>query len=204
VKEVKMPLLPEANDEWASDMGFDSLDEFKEELSKQISRIKEGAARDAMRAQIRDQLAETVEMDLPEDLIKHVLEENTQRHRMLLKSQGMDEEEIEKKMAELAEQSAEDTAKNVKLYFIFDAIAKAETILVTEEELRARSDQLATSYGVDAERFWEMMDSENRIDALSKDIRDDKTFDLLISKATVEEAEPDTDHEATEEGKTHE
>jgi len=211
VKEVKRPVLPEPTDEWAEDMGFDTLDELKEELNKQIRRVKELDAREKMRTQIRDQLAEAVRMDLPEDLMKRVAEDNNRRRRMLMRYEGMEEEEIEKKMAELAEKTAEETEKGVKLYFIFDAIAAQETIFVTEEELRARVDQLAADYNVESERFREMMESEGQLDSLRRDMLDEKIIDFLISKANVEEAAPAHEQEApqepakaTEEGKPQE
>jgi len=211
VKEVKRPVLPEPTDEWAADMGFDSLDELKDELNNQITRTKESDARQKMRTQIRDQLAEAVLMDLPEDLMKRVAEDNDRRRRMYMEYEGVSEEEIEKKMTEEVEKTAEDAVKNVKLYFIFDAIAEEETILVTEDELHARVDQLAANYSVEAERFREMMESEGQLDSVRRDMLDEKIIDFLISKANVEEAAPTEEQEApqepakaTEEGKTEE
>ena len=210
VKEVKRPDLPEATDEWASDMGFDSLDELKEELNKQISKTKEQEAREGMKRQIRDQLAAMVPMDLPEDLVTRVAKENVERRRMLLAYQGLSEEEVEEKMGEQDDESSEDTEKNVKLYFIFDQVATEEKIFVTEDELRVRTDQLAANYSVEPDRYWEIMDSEGRLDSLRKDMLDEKIVDLLISKASVKEAapaeqKPDEDSEkAPEEGKTAE
>ncbi len=189
VKEVKRPLLPDATDEWASDIGFDSLEELKEELGKQIGRAKESDAREKMKLQIRDQLADMVQMGLPEDLLKRVSEENAQRRKLMLQYQDLSEEEIEEKMAEQTEQSEEETIKNVKLYFIFDDIAKQETILVTEDEVRARVEQLAINYSMDAERLFETMDTEGRLASLRKDILDEKIVDFLISKASIEQAE---------------
>ncbi|NQT21660.1 MAG: trigger factor, partial [Planctomycetes bacterium] len=207
IKEVKRPLLPDATDEWAGEMGFDSLDELKEELANQITRMKESEAREGLARQIKDQLADMTAMDLPEDLLKRVTEDSRNSLRAHLKYQRMEEEEIEKKLAEVTEEGAEGVEKNVKIHFIFDAIAKKEVILVTEDELRARSDQLAARYGIEADRFWELMESEGRLDSMRKDISDEKIIDLLIEKATVEEAPPEDNpapqpEEEPEEGKT--
>lgn len=209
VKEVRRPVLPDATDEWAEEMGFDSLDELKEELGNQITRLKESEAREGMKRQIRDQLADAVTMDLPEDLMKRVIKDNNERVRSFLKYERMEEEEIDKKMAEQAEEGDEAAENNVKLHFIFDAIAKEETILVTEEETRARADRLAANYGVEPDRFWEMLDAEKRLDSIRRDILDEKITDFLIEKATVEEAPPEKDateraQETPEEGKATE
>jgi len=188
VKEVRRPVLPEATDEWAKQLGFDSMAEFKEELKKQISRMKESESREDLRVQIRDQLSAMVEMQLPEDLMKRVTEENEQRRRLILQYQGLNQDEIEKRMAQHPGESKETNEKNVKLYFILDAIAKAQTILVTEEELRSRVEQLAINYGVEADTLWESMDKEGRLDSLRKEMLDEKIVDFLIEKAGVEQA----------------
>jgi trigger factor len=209
VKEVRRPVLPDATDQWAEEIGFDSLGELKEELGNQITRLKESEAREGLKRQIRDQLAGAVAMDLPEDLMKRVIEDNDKRLRSFLTYQRLEEEEIEKRMAEQAEEGGEVAEKNVKLHFIFDAIAKKETILVTEDELRARADQLASNYDVEPDKFWETLNSEKRLDSIRRDILDEKIVDLLIEKAIVEEAPPEEDateraQDAPEEGKTTE
>jgi len=198
VKDVKRPILPEANDEWAKQMGFDSLDEFRQEIAKQIRRMKDSEAREKLRLQIRDQLSEMVPMDLPEALMQRVSEENLQRRRMIMQYQGVPEPDIETRMKEEGEKGKEDVEKNVKLYFIFDEIAKNETILVTEDELKARVDQLAANYGVPPERLWDTMSNDGRLESLRKEMVDEKIVDLLIGKAQVEQAPPET---AVEEGK---
>jgi len=190
IREVKRLVLPEVTDEWVKDMGFDSLDEFNEELRNQIRRIKERSAREDMQVQIRDQLADMVDMTLPEDLAAEIKKDNDTRQRMILRHEGLSEEEIEARMKEKTGESEETNAKNIKLYFIFDAIAKKEKLFVTEDELGARIDQLAVNYGMEAEQFKKLMESDGRIDTLRKEMVDEKILDLLIEKAEVEEVPP--------------
>jgi len=194
VKEVRKFHLPEATDEWAAELGFDSLDELNEELSTQIRRSKEAASREGMKRQIRDQLAETVEMEMPENLIKRVLDEERERVKMRLEERAQQDEELRARLdEEIEKETAEaekESVKNVKLYFIMGAIAKRETVLVTEDELRARSDQMAGLYRMDADAFWDTISSGGRLETLRRDMVDDKVFDLLISKASVTDAPP--------------
>ena len=187
VKEVKRQILSDANDAWAKEMGFDSLDEFKQEIKKQITRIKESEAREQLRMQIRDQLAEMVPMDLPEKITKLVSEDNVKRRRLLLQYHGLTEKEIEEKMKEQEKENVDVAAKNLKLYFIFDVIAGKETVFVTEDELHARVDQMAANYGVEPERLWERMDREGQLDTLRKEMVDEKIVDFLITKASIEQ-----------------
>ena len=189
-KDVKREILPEANDAWAKEMGFDSLDEFRQEIKKQITRTKESEAREHLRMQIRDALAELVPMELPENITKRVSEDNTKRNRLLLQYHGLTEREIEEKMKEQVQESEVTAQKNLKLYFIFDEIATKETIFVTEDELHARADQMAANYGVEPERLWERMDKEGQLDDLRKEMVDEKIVDFLITKARVEQEPP--------------
>ncbi|HUU68513.1 MAG TPA: trigger factor [Planctomycetota bacterium] len=190
VKEVKRPVLPEANAEWAKEMGFDSLDEFRQEIAKQIRRIKESEGREFLRAQIRDQLAQTVQMDLPEKVTQVVSEDNAKRCRLLLQYQGLSPQEIDDKMKEQAQENEENTKKNLKLYFLFEDVAEQEKIFVTEDELHGRVDQIAANYGTPPEQLWDRMSRDGQIDSLRKEMVDEKIIDFLISKAKVEELPP--------------
>ena len=198
VKEVKRPILPEATEEWAKELGFDSMDEFKEEISTQIKRMKESEAREQLRMQIRDQLSEMVPMDLPEALMQRVSEDNLKRRRLLLQYQGLAQQEVEERMKQETEKNKENSEKNVKLYFIFDEIAKKETVLVTEDDLHVRVDQLSANYGVEPAKLWNAMGSDGRLETLRKEMMDEKIVDILIGKAQVEQAPPQP---AAEEGK---
>jgi len=193
IREVKRLVLPEVTDDWVKDMGFDSLDEFNEELRNQIRRTKERAAKDNMQVQIRDQLADMVDMTLPEDMASEIKKQNDTRQRMILQHQGLSEAEIEDRMNQEAQQSEETNTKNIKLYFIFDAIARQEKLFVTEDELKARIDQLAVNYGVEAEQLVKLMESDGRIDTMRKEMVDERIVDLLIEKAEVEEAQPEAE-----------
>jgi len=202
VKEVKRPVVPEGNDAWAKEMGFDSLDEFKQEIAKQIRRIKESEGRQVLRTQIRDQIAQLVQMDLPEKVTQVVSEDNAKRRRLLLQYHGVPAEEIEDRMKEQALESEEMVKKDLKLHFIFEDIAEQEVIFVTEDELHARVDQIAANYGAPPEKLWERMSREGQIDSLRKEMVDEKVIDLLISKAKVEELPAGApDQPAQEEGK---
>ena len=202
VKEAKRPVLPEANDEWAKEMGFDSLDEFKQEIAKQIRRVKESEGREFLRMQIRDQLAQLVQMDLPEKATQLVSEDNFKRRRLLLQYHGLTPQEIEDKMKEQALENEEVTKKNLKLYFLFEDVAEQEKMFVTEDELHARVDQIAANYGTQPEKLWDQMDREKQIDSLRKEMVDEKIIDFLISKAKVEELPPGAPAQpAQEEGK---
>jgi len=210
INEVRRLVLPEPTDEWAQEMGFDSLDELKDEFRTQVRRIKEEGARESLKRQIRDQLAEMVHMEMPEDLVNRVLEQDRARMRMWLEQQAQQDDELkehlEEEIAKATAEAEKEGVRNVKLYFILDEIAKREKVLVTEDELRARSDQLAAAYRADADVFWESISSDGRLASLRRDMTDEKVFDLLISKATVSEAAPaEEEAEKTqEEGKATE
>ena len=71
IKEIKRPASPDINDELAKQVGYDSLDELKEFLSKRLDMEKKRMAEGEMMEQITSNLIEMADFEMPEDLMKN-------------------------------------------------------------------------------------------------------------------------------------
>ncbi len=185
---IRRPNLPEVNEEWVKEVGFDTLDEFNDEIKTAVAREKEQQGQQKLEEQMLEKLLKKVDFELPEDVVKSMARRTLIRQSMRLRQQGVPQEEIEKvldKMKDKSEKSAQDAAKT---YFILDAIAEKERIFVTEDEVDARIEAIAASHGRSADQILRDLDKDDRLSEMRSSMREEKVKAFLLEKAKLQEA----------------
>lgn len=86
IHEIKMKEMPELDDEFAKDVSeFDTLDELKADVKKQISEKKETEAKTDFENQLMEQVIENMECEVPECMYEHRTEDMIQDYSYRLK-----------------------------------------------------------------------------------------------------------------------
>ncbi|HXW34721.1 MAG TPA: trigger factor [Acidimicrobiales bacterium] len=185
VKDVKEKLLPAADDEWAAEASeFDSLEELRSDIRARIARIKRLQAQIALRQGALDALIGLIDEDPPETLVSeevrerlHDLGHRLERRRMtieqFLQASGRDEQSL---LAELQEESA----RAVKIDLALRALADAEDLEVSDEELDAAIAEMATSIDTKPEELRARLDRAGRLPAVRSDRRKAKALEWLL------------------------
>ena len=187
IEGVRRPVLPKATAKWAKELGFESLDEFHQEVRTSVQREKDLAAQADLEQQMTEQLLTKADFDLPEDVISSMAEGRDVRQRLRLSQQGMPEEEIKKHLDKMQAESRDRARKDAKLYFILDKIATKERIFVTEEEVDARIEAMAAHYKRSADQVRRELETNDRLSELRTTMREEKVKAYLLEKATVKE-----------------
>lgn len=187
IHEIKSKELPELDDEFAKDVSeFDTLDEVKEDLKKQISDKKENDAKIDLENQLLEQVVENMEVEIPECMFAKRTDEMIQEYGYRLQMQGLDLETYLKYMGqdlEAFKASFKDGAeKQVKVSVALAAIIDAESIEATEEEIDAQAAKIGEQYGMDADQVKKAIPA----DQLTEEIKRNKAVDLIIESAVVE------------------
>ncbi len=186
IHEIKSKELPELDDEFAKDVSeFDTLDEVKEDLKKQISEKKENDAKYDLENQLLEQVVEGMEAEIPECMFAKRTDEMIQDYAYRLQMQGLDLETYLKYMGQdmdTFKSSFKDGAeKQVKVSIALAAIVDAENIEVTDEEIDAEAAKIGEQYGMDAEQVKKAVPAEQ----LVEDIKRNKAVDLIIESAVI-------------------
>ena len=129
IKEIKRPASPEINDELAKQVGYDTLGELREFLSKRLEVEKKNQVEGEMHEQIYSKLIEMADFDLPGDMIARQSHERLYRYQMELINKGTPMEEVEKNIDDLKNASEESVVKNFKMSLVIDRIAEKEKYL---------------------------------------------------------------------------
>ncbi len=188
VKEIRRPVAPELDEEFAKAMDFDSLEELKKAVRHSITQSKEREVALALEQQAFDQLLAAAPFELPQGVLKAQARNIMLRQQYRLRQRGVPAEEIEKHMDDLRNASEESAARNLKIYFILNHIAEKEKIFVTEEEVEARIAAMAGSYNLTPQRMRAQIEQEGSLSELRAGLRENKVVDFLLKGAKIEEA----------------
>ena len=187
VEGLRRPHLPRVTAKWVKEIGFDSLEEFREEVKGALTREKEREAQQALGEQVTEQLLKKVDFELPEDVVSRMAERMLVRRGLALRQQGVAPEEIQKQLNPLRTESKQSAEKSAKAYFIFEKIAEKERIFVTEDEVNARIEAMAANYGRSADQVLRDLEQNDRLGELRASMREEKVRAFLLEKADVKE-----------------
>jgi len=185
VKGVRRPKVPEATDEWAKELGFDSLEELKSVIARNVEAARERDAEASLRRQVYDRLLETMDFDLPEDAVRRQQKQIFRRERMGLQYRGATEEDLAKIDGALEEASLEKAERDLKIFFILSKIAEKESITATAEDLEMRVAEIAARYRTTAAKMRRQLEREGMLPEILMQIREEKTVAHILSKAEI-------------------
>jgi len=194
VKEVKEKLLPELDDAFASDASeFDTLDELKADLSSRLANVKRVQAQMSLREKTGEVLAELVEEDVPDALVNTEVSERLNDLSMRLQAQGLDLETwiamSGKAPDEIVGELRETAAQAVKVDLALRAVAEAEAIECTDEDLEAEFAQVAERLNLKTKEVRKQFERADQVPAVRSDIRKRKAFDWLLERVEIVDAD---------------
>lgn len=164
----------------------------EEELNLRVKTMLEERAEREQKAdmykQASEQLLEKVELELPEKLTSRQAERVLYRQAMELSYRGVQGPELEQQIAEARSAGEEQAAEQLKQFFILDKASKDLEIEVTEQELNGRISMLAMQQNRRPEKLRQEMIQKGQIEQLYLSIREQKTLEAVIEKATVKDA----------------
>lgn len=207
VTAVKKKEFPELDDEFAKDVSeFATLEEFKEDVRKRIEETGHINAKRIFKERVITKVVDEAEVEIPDTLLKQQLEEETNRFVQRLAMQRLTLDDYLKMSNKDSDGLREDLEARariaVKTRLVLDAIAKAEEIKVTPEELNQEIDDLAAQYNLEAEKIRADLEARGQLGVLEEGLLFDKVQDFLADNAVAlteepaqEEAEAETEKE---------
>ncbi|QEK97992.1 trigger factor [Bacillus amyloliquefaciens] len=183
IHEIKAKELPELNDEFAKDIDeeVETLAELTEKTKKRLEEAKENEADAKLREELVLKASENAEADVPQAMIDTELDRMLKEFEQRLQMQGMNLELYTQFSGQdenaLKEQMKEDAAKRVKSNLTLEAIAQAENLEVTDEEVEAELTKMGEAYNMPVENIKQAIGST---DAMKEDLKVRKAIDFLV------------------------
>ncbi|MGN9864361.1 trigger factor [Bacillus swezeyi] len=183
IHEIKTKELPELDDEFAKDVDeeVETLAELTEKTKKRLEEAKENEADAKLREELVTKAAENAEADIPQAMIDTELDRMMKEFEQRLQMQGMNLELYFQFSGQdenaLKEQMKEDAGKRVKSNLTLEAIAKAENLQVTDEEVEEELSKMAEAYNMPVENIKQAIGST---DGMKEDLKVRKAIDFLV------------------------
>jgi len=185
VLEVKKLELPELTREVLDEFGgFETADELRAAVRKQIESQLEWHRRQQVRQQVSSALTASAGWDLPPDLLRRQSLRELERAILELRRSGFDDDAIRRHVNELRQTVMGSTARALKEHFILERIAEEHSITDVpadyDDEIRA----IAAQSGESPRRVRANLEKRGLMDVLRNQIIERKTIDLVESHAT--------------------
>jgi trigger factor len=190
VKSVKERELPEPDDEFAQLASeFDTIDELRNSLVEQVSRVKRIQQAEQIRDKALEALLEQVDVPLPEKIVEaqvndtlhnaiHALDHDEERFAETLAEQGSSREEFNKDNLTNAE-------KAVKTQLLMDAVADKLDVQVGQDDLSERLVLMSRQYGLEPQQLLGYLQENNQLPAMFADVRRGLTVAAVVHGAIV-------------------
>ena len=183
LNEIKTRILPDIDEDFFKDLGYDKVtnqDELVIEVEKVIKDRKTQDADDRFLEEVLKNASENMEVDLPKEIIDDEVHRMMHQFESQLKMQGLTLDQY----MEFTKMSHEDFHKNmepeaikrIKYRYLIEAVAEKEKIEVTDEEAEKDADEMAKNYGISKE---ELVNAFGGMDVLKYDSKMRKTLNFL-------------------------
>jgi trigger factor len=187
VHDLKQLRLPEVNAQFLSSIGFDSEDELRSALREILERRLKTQQRQAVRRELLDQLLKQTPFDLPTDLVSRQEKATVRRLVMGMRQEGLSDEEIRAREAQIRANAHESTLRGLKEFFLLAKIAEAEDVKLEDEDFEMEIEAIAARTDESPRRVRARIEKEGLADALASEILERKALDRILTFVKYEE-----------------
>ena len=198
IREAREKQMPALDDELAKDTGeADTLADLKVKLRERLLKEDEAEARREVRQDVVKAVLKRNPFVVAPALVERQLDVMVQRAKLGMAMRGIDVRNVPMDEQRLRDDLREQANDEVRAAFLIDAIATKEKVEVAEAEVEKKLAEMAQARDTSVPRLKAELQKEGRLDALRHQLREEKTLDLLLSRAKItekaEEASPSSE-----------
>ena len=200
VHEVKEAQTPTIDDEFAKDVSeFETLDEFKADLEKKLKERREASAQKDFENAVLTKLIETTEMDVPQAMVDYEADRIVEDYEQRMQGAGITLDQYLQMMGtnrnEFTENAKIAALRQIQGDLIFSAIAEAEDIKPTEEQIAEEYQKVADQYEMDLDVVKKAVPEEEIVRQLRGNLAAQLVYDAAIAEEPAAEEAPAADAE---------
>lgn len=175
INEIKARILPELNEEFYLDLGYEDVktkEEFESKIKEAIKSRKEAEIEDQYIEDCLAKASENMKIDINEEILDDEIHRMIHQFEEQLRMQGLTIEqyyEFTKTDHEAMHKQMEPEAtKRVKYRYLLEKVAEVEKIEVSDKEAEEKADEMATNYGISKE---ELLKAYGSLDVVKYDMK---------------------------------
>ena len=183
VREIKERIIPELNEDFYQDLGYDNIkteEEFLSEVEKVLIDRKNAEIEDEFTEKCLEKASENMKVEINPEIIDDEVHRMIHQFEEQLRMQGIKLDDYMQILGmthvKLHEQMEPEATKRVKYRYLLEAIAETEKIDFTEEEVKARSKEMAENYGITED---ELLNAYGSLEVVKYDMKMHKALEIL-------------------------
>ncbi|HCY1340066.1 TPA: trigger factor [Staphylococcus aureus] len=186
VNEIKFKEVPELTDEIANELDAEAntVDEYKENLRKRLAEQKAADAENVEKEEAITKATDNTTIDIPEAMVNTELDRMVSEFAQRIQQQGLDLQTYfqisGQDESQLREQMKDDAEQRVKTNLTLTAIAEAEKIEATDEDIDKELEKMSKQFNISVE---DIKNTLGNTDIIKNDVRIQKVIDLLRDNA---------------------
>ena len=174
VKSINEMVLPELNDDFAKELGFENVEDFNVKTKENLLSYKESAEKRKAHEEAIDKLIEVNPFDVPKGRIAAYAQSVVNQQH-----QGQDQEPVEPTEEEI-ENVTPEAIREIKKHRILEFVSNAEKIKVRQADVDERIKGMAAMYGMTFKDLKANLRSSGRTVQIREELKLEKTLDFLI------------------------
>jgi trigger factor len=188
VKDVKEKQLPDLDDDFASEASeFDTVQELRDDIHHKLEHAQEHAIEDEFRQAAVDAAVAEAKVDLPDELVTARAEEMWERTERVLGAQGVDPASYlaasGKTKEEMVEEAKDDARRTLSRESVLEAVAEAEGIEVSDEDLLEALEPTAEREGTSPDKLLSSLAETGRDAPIRRELRLRRAVDTIAESA---------------------
>lgn len=191
VHQINVKELPEADDEFAQEVSeFDTLEEYKADIRKNLTEKKEKEAKAAREAAAVEKAVANAQMEIPDPMVEGQVRQMADDFARRIQSQGLTVEQYFQftgmTAEKLLDQMRPDALKRIQNSLVLEAIAQAEDIQISDERLEEELVKMAETYQMELDKLKEALGDYEK-ENMKKDLAIQEAVKLIAEAAAVKE-----------------
>lgn len=187
---IKRKTLPELNDEFVKDVSnFETVDAYKEDIKAMLTEEKAAEIKNRYKADVAVKVTEQTDVVAPESQVKAEAENFMNDIRFQMSQQGINLEDYVKltngNMEDIEKECNARAESFVKQQIVFEAIAEAEGLEVSDEELEAEYSKMADMYKQPVETIKEVFTMRGQVSLIKRNLLLEKVSEFLLENAKI-------------------
>jgi trigger factor len=191
IHEIKREILPEIDDELASDVSdFETLDEYKKDLCEKLQKAADERDDSMMKDRVLEALYNANEIEVPEVMIRNEIDNIIYDMNQNLATQGLGLQQYMewtgKTIDDVREEAKPEAEKRVRTRILLKNLIRQENLEADAAEVEKLMTEFGEQYGMTVDQVKEMAGSETEA-YFKEDAQTKKAIDFLFENAVLTE-----------------
>ena len=181
---ITVKQLPDLDDEFAKDLGYENYTQLHGVIWNNLVEEERMVQQNKQKQEILEQLIEKTDIEIPENLVEEYVDKTIQNVHKQLNAEGRTAEEAGIDLDKLPSDVRRDVIQQTKQNWIFEEIAELENITVSDDELEWEIRRAAEQMNRDAQKYAELLKTNNRFEDFRTQLQHEKIYQFLIEMSS--------------------